>query len=439
MKYQDALRFVQECENFGSRPGLERMQALMDVLGNPQDRLSVIHVAGTNGKGSVCAMLSYVLCAHEYKTGLYISPGTDSPRQRIQLNNTYIAQDDFASAAQKVKDACEEIMRQGYEHPTEFEIFTAMAFLYFDAQHLDFAVIETGMGGRLDATNVIKAPKVCVITNIAYDHMQYLGDTIESIAREKAGIIKPGCDVVLYDMTFPQAKTVIKQIAKEKQCRIYETVQTDIAPIRQALSAQMLWYKKQASQLNVHTFTLGLIGDHQIQNVHCVFNTLEALYAQGYKMYQTPILLGLKSVKIPYRFEIYHENPFVVLDGAHNVNGMESLVANLKKFFPGKKPVFFFGMLQDKQVLQCAKLISSVAGAVYTLDVPNARSMDKDALAAVVQGCKKKLEVHAIASLDEINTVLNVSSKDALYVFTGSLYSQHAFRTALDALFSVDV
>lgn len=435
MDYSQAIEFIHECENFGSKPGLERIGALMKTLGDPQDKVKVIHVAGTNGKGSVCAMLSYVLVAQQYKTGLYISPGIDSPRQRIQLDNQWISEEAFASVAAKVKNACDTVMEQGFSHPTEFEIFTAMAYLYFCEEKVDFAVIETGMGGRLDATNVVSSPEVCIITNIAYDHMEYLGSTIEAIAKEKAGIIKPGADVILYDMTYPEASKTIIEIAKAKGCRVYTPTQSDISPIRQALTGQMMWYKKLPSSLNVHTFTLNLIGDHQIQNAHCVFNALEALYARGNEIFQTPILLGLKTVTIPYRFEVYHQSPFIILDGAHNVNGMESLVNNLKKYLPGKKPVFFFGMLADKQVEQCAALVADVASKVYTLDVDNPRTMAKAELAELLRSKKKKLDVAELSSLDEIKTIISSGKKDALYVFTGSLYSQHAFRTVLDELF----
>ena len=240
MTYEEAIKFIHSTYKFGSKLGLQNITKLTELLGNPQDSYKIIHVAGTNGKGSTCSMIHDVLMASGYKTGLFTSPFLEEFTERIQVNKKHIDRDSLARITDLVKSKIKIMINEGYNHPTEFEVVTAIGFKYFQEQKIDFLILEVGLGGRFDATNVVKNTVVSVISSISYDHMEYLGDTLEKIAFEKAGIIKENGNVVIY----PQddvIKNVIKKQAKLKNAKIYEANEKNIEIIKSDITGQ--WFK----------------------------------------------------------------------------------------------------------------------------------------------------------------------------------------------------
>ena len=305
MTYQEALTYIHSISWRGSKPGLERIGEMMEQLGNVQEDLKFIHIAGTNGKGSVSAMLSSVLTAAGYRTGLFISPYIMRFNERMQVNGMPISDEELAEIITEVQPVAESMA----ERPTEFEIITAAAFLWFARQKCDIVVLETGLGGRLDATNLISKNVCAVITNLGLDHTEYLGNTLGEIAGEKCGILKPGCPVVAY-RSAPEAMKVIRARAKELECPVRTADFGKIKALSADLQGQTFQYK-QFPELTVH-------------------------------------LLGMDATRWPGRFEVLQDNPLVIVDGAHNPQGVESLIAAVKEYLPGQHIVCVTGVLADK-------------------------------------------------------------------------------------------
>lgn len=314
--YQESVDILTSQGKFYINLGLERVQNFLNLIGNPQDKLKYIHVAGTNGKGSVCSMLSSILAENNFKTGLFTSPHVFEYTERIKIDNVDIGKDIFA---QKTLDITELAQKNGI-HLTEFEILTIVAFQYFAENNVDIVVLETGLGGRLDATNVIKAPLCSVITHIDFDHTERLGDTIEKIASEKAGIIKENCPVVIGGENF--GIQVINKVAKEKNCEIFAVKNVDLPKY-------------------------GLKGTYQRENLALVLKAVEILQKNGFNVTQLSIESGLKNVKHPCRFE-YIAGENMIIDGAHNPNGTKALRDSLNFYYPNQSFKFIFGCLKNK-------------------------------------------------------------------------------------------
>ncbi len=367
MTYNEALEKIHSLLTFGSRPGLDRMRILLDRLGNPQDKLKYIHVAGTNGKGSVCAILSGVLVAAGYKTGLFISPYITDFRERIQINNSMISKEILSSAVEDTFPIIEQLSREGTVI-TEFEYVNALEFYIHAKEKCDIVVLETGMGGLLDCTNTIKPPLCSVITTIGLDHTAVLGNTIEEITHQKCGILKTGSMAVTSAQT-PNAMRIIEQTSLKLKIPLAKSENVNIEVCESTLNGSKFIYD--GTQI-----TLPLAGAHQIENAKTALAALELLRLNGYIDFSDyQLVQGFANAVNPARLEMLCEKPIVLLDGAHNPNGIEALKNSLEKFLKGKYVIGIVGMLADKDVDSSIKLMSKVFDCIYTVPVNNPRAM----------------------------------------------------------------
>ena len=385
-----------------ARLRLESITALLELLGNPQDNLKFIHVAGTNGKGSVCAFLQSILMEAGYKTGKYTSPNMIDVCERININGENIPESEMERLMEKVKPLTKEVSKKLGEEPTPFEIWTAVAFCYFESESCDFVVLETGLGGERDATNVIHPPEIAVITRIALDHTEYLGNTLESVAKAKAGIIKKGSKVVTINQD-KEAMEVLKEKCREEKCPLFVT--EGVEPTSFSEIYETFSYKGVEA-------TLSLGGLSQIENASLAVET--ALSMGISKEY---IKEGLRKATHIGRLEIVSKNPLIIFDGAHNNNGMRALMSSLKRYFPHKETTFVMGVMADKSYGEMLDIIKENGyrkiHAVKVLDNPRAenaeilseRAKEKGFMAKPYKSIKDALE-----------------NPDELTVICGSLY-----------------
>ncbi len=359
MNYDEALQFIHKTLNFGSKPGLSRISELCQRLGNPQDDLKFIHVAGTNGKGSTVTMISCALEDAGYTVGKYTSPYIYDFRERIEVGGEKIPKDDLADITEIVKAECEKMQ----DHPTEFEIVTAIAFLYFKKRRCDYVVLEVGLGGRLDATNVIKTPVLSVIASISLDHVDILGDTHEKIAYEKAGIIKEGCPCVVYPINKESVKEVIRKVCDEKNSRFIE-------PDINKLKIKTLASNKNKFEYFGDLYEPSLLGRHQIYNSLTAIEVLRTLGIEA-KYIQS----GLSRTVLHGRYELICEKPRIILDVGHNQDGIESLLRNLKNDKKTKKLTIIFGMLKDKAYQYAIRELASIADKMVCIKPDSPRAL----------------------------------------------------------------
>lgn len=383
MTYENALEKIHSLLTFGSRPGLDRIKTLLKIMGNPQDNLKFIHIAGTNGKGSVCQMLSSVLTTQGYKTGLFISPYITDFRERIQINGKMISEDELINAVEETFPLVEYLRKKDCII-TEFEYVMALEFYIHNKANCDVVVLETGMGGLLDCTNVIKPPLCSVITAIGLDHTEILGSTIEEIAMQKCGIIKPDSFVVT-SIQEEKAMRVIEDTAKKKGVPLYKSEDFNIQVVSSDIEKTVLKY-------NNLEITLHLTGLHQIENAKTALTVLENLRCKGIlKIDDTSLVKGFKKAVNPARLEIISRNPLVLLDGAHNPNGIEALKKSLDFYIKGKKKICILGMLRDKDSLSSIKLLENTFEEVVTVPINNPRSLNEIELYSKCLGHFKKV------------------------------------------------
>ncbi len=358
MNYSDALEFTHSLLKFGIKPGLERVSRLLSRLGDPQKDTKFIHVAGTNGKGSVCAMVSSILRESGKKTGLFISPYIVDFRERIQIDGEYISEEDFAYFAEQVKKVTDE----GEESPTEFEFITAVAFLYFKEKKCDVVVLETGLGGRYDSTNVIGTPLCSVIASISLDHVDILGDTIAKIAEEKCGIIKENGTTVTSPLQKDEALTVIARHCAEKNNTLRLACDTPKI-ISQTLSGTVFEYSGEI-------YNLGLLGEYQMKNVPLAIEVANLLGIDT-----EHVKKGLENAVNPARFEVVSDNPYIIVDGAHNEDGALQLKASLDKYFKGQKILGVCGMLADKSYERELEILKDNFSSLILMTPDNPRAL----------------------------------------------------------------
>ncbi|HBN86214.1 MAG TPA: bifunctional folylpolyglutamate synthase/dihydrofolate synthase [Clostridiales bacterium] len=378
MDAKKALEYIHGTLRFGSKPGLETIGLLADKLGNPQNDLKFIHVAGTNGKGSTCAYIASILQAQGYKTGLFISPYVDVFNERIQINRQYIKDEDLAWAVEKVKEKADEIIREGKRSPTEFELVTAAALLYFKKEQCDYVVWETGLGGRFDATNIVKTTLCAVITNIGYDHTAILGDTLPKIAFEKAGIIKEGIDVVLYDQT-NEVKDVIRETCHERNANLSVAKFDDINVTESSIQG----YEFDKGSLKGLRITL--LGDHQLKNATVALEVCKCLIKQGIEISEESIREGLMKTRWQARAEVINVKPLIMVDGGHNPQCAEALRDLIQKHFPGIRPVYIYGSLKDKDYKSVCSILFPGAKEVITVTTIGERGLSAEELAKTVK------------------------------------------------------
>ena len=355
MTYKDALNYIHSLNCFGIKPGLERINALLKRLGNPEEKLKCIHIAGTNGKGSTSTALANIMIAEGKKVGLFISPFVVNFRERIQINGEYIKEKDLADLTYEISKIVPEVEKEVEDNITEFEFITALMFAYFKEQNCDVVILEVGLGGRLDSTNVITKPLASVITQIALDHIAVLGDTIDKIAYEKCGIIKADCPVITTSHQNPRALPVIEKIAEDKNSPL------KIANISLAENVKIAPYGSEFTYKGMN-ITVNLAGRHQIENMTAAAETALALGVS-----KTAIVRGIANTKFPARLEILSRSPLVILDGAHNENGADVLANYLDEH--KLTPVTLIGMMADKNCEAVVKKIASRSKAVFAVKV----------------------------------------------------------------------
>ncbi|MBP3735386.1 MAG: bifunctional folylpolyglutamate synthase/dihydrofolate synthase, partial [Lachnospiraceae bacterium] len=369
MTVQEAIEYINRHTWSQWKLGLGRTEELLRRLGDPQKRLRFIHVAGSNGKGSTCAMLERILRAAGYRTGLYPSPYIEDFRERIQVNGAYITEEALCRITAQVAaqaDAMED-------HPSQFELITAIGMVYFAEERCDFVVLEVGLGGTFDSTNVIDAPEVAVITNLGLEHTEYLGNTLPEIAAAKGGIIKHGSDVVCYESD-EEALRVIRGICEEKKCRLHIARHAEITPLQKNLSGQRFFARGKI-------FRLSLLGEYQLRNASTVLTVIDVLRERGFAVPEKAVEEGLADVQWPARFEVLCREPLLILDGGHNPQCAEALAESLNAYLPGQQVTFLTGILADKDV---EKILDTLApcGARYVCVTPDSpRAMPGEELA----------------------------------------------------------
>lgn len=419
MTYEEAMEYISNVGMFGSNYGLERTHRLLELLGSPQNKLKLIHIAGTNGKGSTTSMISKVLIGMGFKVGMYTSPYLEVFEERIQINGVNIPKDKLIDNLENVKYAVSKVIEEGYEHPTEFEIITALMFLYFYNEKIDYGVIEVGLGGRLDSTNVI-IPKVSVITSISMDHINILGNTIEEIAKEKSGIIKEDVPVILYPQK-KEAEDVILKAAHNNNSKVYY-VKTDDGNLK-GIDYDNITQNVQVNGLNgIYNVDLPLLGEHQILNLCVAIKAVEVLCQVEKIQYNKEIIEeSLKDVKWIGRLETLNRNPLIVIDGAHNIDGIRVLKNNIRKYFKYNKMYLLLGILADKQVDEMIKEITPMAEKIFALTPHSDRAELSEDLKREIE--KVNQNVEAFDDYNEaINEALKVAEYDDLILVSGSLY-----------------
>ena len=366
MKYEEAMKYITEVGNFGSNYGLERTYKLLEYLDNPEKDLKLIHIAGTNGKGSTTSMITEILIGAGYKVGMYTSPFIEEFEERIQINRNNIPKEILATLMDEIKIAVDKVIEDGYNHPTEFEIITVLMLLYFKKENIDFGVIEVGLGGTLDSTNVI-TPILQVITSISFDHTNLLGNTLEEIAGEKAGIIKKEIPTVIYPQQ-EEALKVIKNKCLEMGSDLYIANNENLKfenVVNRDKPYQLLKYNNEIDIL------LPLLGEHQIINLSVAIKAIEVLNNRNITDISVgSIVKSIKNVTWKGRLEVLSNNPYVVIDGAHNIQGIETLSRNIKKYFKYNNLYLILGILADKDVDEMVKVITPMAKKVYAV-TPN--------------------------------------------------------------------
>lgn len=369
MNYDQALEYIYSLQTLGKKAGLSGIKKLMSLLGNPQKNLSFVHIAGTNGKGSTTAMTSCVLSHAGYKTGMFISPFIVDFRERIQIDGQMISEETFASIVKEVKNKV-DIMADKDECPSFFEVVTAVAFCYFNTENCDIVCLEVGLGGRFDATNIIDRSLVSVITSISLDHTELLGDTIEKIAYEKCGILKYGGVCVSYPFQKEQVLNVIREQSLINNNRL---VVADIDSIicKHIGYPSIIIYKEKE-------ILLPLTGEHQVANTATVLSIIEELQNQGIDISLDAIKKGIEAVRFPARLELISREPDIIIDGAHNISGIDSLIKFIEKN-PNVPKILLFGVLKDKEYKEIIKAVAPKVDALVatTPSVPRAMPSKK--------------------------------------------------------------
>jgi dihydrofolate synthase/folylpolyglutamate synthase len=425
MQVSDAISWLYSYTKYGSKLGLERITVLLERLGNPHHHLPVIHVTGTNGKGSVCRFLGSILTHAGYKTGVYLSPHLENFSERIVIDGNLISNDDLVGIIQQIQPIVSDL--EGQEKtPTFFEIVTAIAFQYFAEQQVDYAVIEVGLGGRFDATNVVH-PLVSVITDISLEHTEYLGKSITSVAFEKAGIIKPGAPVVTAAKN--EAFLIIEAIAKEHQISVVKISPDIWKRVRHSLDTQGFLIKGALKEYDIQT---SLLGEYQGENIAVAVHTIEQLQMLGIYITDKNVIAGIQETENPGRMEVLTKEPLVVLDGAHNPAGMNMLRASLKNDFQYDRLVMVVGILRDKNIDEMLKAVVPIVDELIVTKSENPRACEPE---IIVDKAKKQGFAGLIREYDTVIDAVQYAVESVkigeMVCITGSLFTVGEARSYL--------
>lgn len=421
LELKEAIEKIHSLEKFGSQLGLDRIKILLDKLDNPQNKLKYVHVAGTNGKGSVCAMVSNILEKSEYKTGLYISPYVTEFRERIQINGEMIPGKILIGLVETTFPIVEELINNG-TIITEFEYITSLAFLWFASENCDIVVLETGMGGRYDATNVIEESVVDVITPISLDHTAILGDTIEKICDEKRQIIKQKSNVVFYRQE-DSVNTLIEEFAKKQKSWVHHADDASVLPCKGTV-------RKNGFIFQGKQYLLNLAGKHQVKNASIALAVINALRKSGFTIPEYALVQGFATVVHPGRLEYIPAKAPVILDGAHNPDGMKILSRAIKEMLPSKRIVCVVGMLKDKNAKNSLRHLKGLVDKVICTEVNNPRKLTADKLSEEAKSHFSFVE--AVPNvLEAYEKAKKYADKDGVVIICGSLYLIGEIRPTL--------
>lgn len=422
MNYNEALSKISSLLFLGSRPGLDRILKLLQIMDNPQDKLKYVHIAGTNGKGSTSKMISAVLTAGGYKTGLFISPYIIDFRERMQINGKMISKQELTRCVEETFPIIEQLKQEG-TIITEFEYITALAFKWYAENNCDIVVLETGMGGLLDSTNVVKNTLVSVITSISYDHTAILGETLEEISKQKAGIIKPNSNAVYYRQG-GIADKVMEDTAQSVNSNLFFADVLSLEVVESCIEYTKFMY-------NNMELKLSLIGEHQLKNAGLALTTIQVLREQcGMALTDEHITKGFSKAEMPARLELLCKEPVVLIDGAHNPNGMEALGKAIRQYLPNKKIVCIMGMLKDKDSNSSLEYLDGLIEAVITLEPDNPRKQTSEELAE--KAIKFFNKVYPMDSFTgAIEKAFEIAGDNGAVLVCGSLYLASQLRPLL--------
>ena len=422
MNAEQAIAYIHSVCWKGSIPGLGRTQELLEKMGNPEKKLKFVHIAGTNGKGSTAAMTASILSKAGYRTGLYTSPYIYRFHERIQVDGVEISDEDLTEITEYVKPLADSMAQS----PTEFELVCCIAFEYFYRKKCDIVVLEVGMGGAWDATNVIEVPEVAVITNIGLDHTEYLGDTVEKIAETKSGIFKPHGHAVVYRST-PSVEAVYERVCAERDVSLRKADFDGLVLKAHTLEGQVF---DCGSRKNL---VLPLLGDHQLHNASVVLSIADTLIGEGWKISEQNIYDGIRDVRWPGRFDIVCRKPLFIIDGGHNPQCIEALVKNIRDYLAGKKVIALTGVLADKDYADMYKPVMPLVDRFVCITPPNPRKLEAEQLARYLRQAGAQAQASE-SILDGVKKAMELAGEDGVVLCFGSLYSIGGIRDALKDL-----
>lgn len=424
MTWKETEEYLEELQAYGSVPGLANIKNLCEKMGNPQKELSFIHIAGTNGKGSVLAYISTVLKEAGYRTGRYLSPTVLDYRERIQIDGKMISKKDLCEELSLLRAACEELVSEGKSHPTPFEIETSLAFGYFKKQHCDIVVLETGLGGKEDATNIIENTTAAVFASISRDHMGVLGNTMEAIAENKAGIIKKGCTAVSTNQQ-PEVEEVLRKECDRQQAVF---IQADAAAAKEkkcTLEKQVFSYKEYKN------LEISMTGRYQISNAALAIEAIRVLGEKGFPVREAALRKGLKEAFLPGRFQVISKKPTVIADGAHNADGAAKLAESIRFYFTNRRIIYIIGILRDKEYEEIIKATYAYAQQIFTVPTQGGRGLSAYDLANEVS--RYHGNVTAVDSVEEaVELSFLLADKDTAVIAFGSLSYLGKFISAVE-------
>ena len=422
MNVTEAIEYIHSVFWKGSTPGLHRTQALLEKMGNPEKKLKFVHIAGTNGKGSTASMTASILQQAGYKVGLYTSPYIYRFHERMQVNGVEISDEDLIACTEFVKPLAQSMPQS----PTEFELVCCIAFEYFARQNCDIVVLEVGMGGAFDATNVIECPEVAVITNIGLDHTDFLGDTVEKIAETKAGIFKEGGNAVIYRGS-ESVEKVFEDICAERNVSLKKANFEGLQLHSHGLEGQIF---DCGARKNLQ---LPLLGIHQLKNAAVVLSIIDTLQEKGWNISEDHVRNGLKYARWPGRFDIVGQDPLFIIDGGHNSQCIEALVLNIQDYLQGRKVIALTGVLADKDYADMYKPVMPLVQEFVCITPPNPRKLEAAELAAHLR--QVGMTATACHSIEEgVRTARELAGADGVVLCFGSLYTIGSIKEALDQL-----
>ena len=422
MNVNEAIEYIHSVYWQGSTPGLHRVQALLDKMGNPEKKLKYVHIAGTNGKGSTASMTASILQKAGYRTGLYTSPYIYRFHERIQINGEQISDEDLVEITEMVKPLASSMEQS----PTEFELVCCIAFEYFARKQCDIVVLEVGLGGAFDATNVIDVPEVAVITNIGLDHTDILGNTVEEIALTKAGIFKEGGHAVVY-RGLPSVEQVFEMVCAEKKIKLRKADFDGLCLKAHSLDGQIFDCGSRKD------LVLPLLGDHQLHNASVVLSIIDSMIEQGWKISEKNIYEGMRDVSWPGRFDIVSRDPLFIIDGGHNPQCIDALVKNIEDYLTGRKVIALTGVLGDKDYADMYQPVMPLVDCFVCITPPSPRKLEAEALAKHLQGAGATAIACATVEAG-VAKALELSGKDGVVLCFGSLYTIGAIKDALDRI-----